>query len=838
MRPLGRSVLNTASGLATVLVALQSTQAAAGKEDPFALPGKDYLVDRQDPSDLELQLPKKNTQKSQAAGDYVFFADVEINGSKTQGIAKISRVGGELAIDSAFAFNNDLIDEIVPLEFVLLSSIDGIAYKFDQQFFRLTITKDLISTGRNLVDLQHRSRRLSETSGAIPALIVDYDLTVQADRDDVRALGLVSARIVHGENLFESSFTFNAAPGRARQEMTRLDSNFTKLMPESTSSITLGDFVSQTPVGSRAVRMGGLRYGTDFSVRPDLITQPLPDFVGTVAVPTGIDVLVNDRRIASDEVSPGEFTVRSIPVPFGRSEVGVIVRDALNRETLRTVPFYSSRSLLAPGLFEGAINVGAVRRRYGLVSNDYRNFAVSGMARRGMSRRFTLTVLGEATGKLANVGLGADVVLADAAIVNATVRRSIAEDGFGTRRSGTYASIGIESAGPVVSASVEARRVSQHYSDIASVSGDLPPPSLLAANLSFDLAEHGSLQLSAIRQSRPGRPLISQDGEKVRVLSASYRKTLGRDVFLSADLSNRSRFGRSEWLVLLGINVSLGNRTSAQASLTASRGSRSFQGGISRPDVIPGDTGYSTYLGLGAVDRIAASISRREEWGRLEAQAEHVGGSSALRVNARGSLVLAESKVFAVGSESKTFILVDSNGIGGLEIERDNRPAGTTSEDGKLLIGQAPAFAPIKIGLNTEQIPIDVIADNTAEYVSAAPRSVSRVQMKVARYAPVLLRLFDHKGHTFETGTRLIAMPSRTEYVVGFDSQIEINGAIEDTILSVTRANGSICHADLSEIEFEFVSSGRIPSLRCFMESRAFTLSRKAVAETRAVEAE
>ncbi len=46
-----------------------------------------------------------------------------------------------------------------------------------------------------------------------------------------------------------------------------------------------GDVISDALSWSSSVRMGGISYGRDFSLRPDHRTWPLPEFSGEAAVP-------------------------------------------------------------------------------------------------------------------------------------------------------------------------------------------------------------------------------------------------------------------------------------------------------------------------------------------------------------------------------------------------------------------------------------------------------------------------------------------------------------------------------------------------------------------------
>ncbi|NNC59237.1 MAG: fimbrial biogenesis outer membrane usher protein, partial [Erythrobacter sp.] len=586
---------------------------------------------------------------------------------------------------------------------------------------------------------------------------------------------------------------------------------------------TVGDFITQTPAGSRAVRMLGLRFGTDFSLRPDLVTQPLPDFVDSVAVPTGLDVLVNDRRVANVDIQPGEFTVRNIPVPVGRSEVGLVVRDALGREVVRTIQFYGSRDLLAPGLSEGAFNIGAIRRRYGLVSNDYGPVAISAMLRKGFSPHFTATVMGEATETVMNFGAAGDAVIGNLGILSATLRASRADLHDSDTLSGAMIKVGFQSVGPDVSYSIEYRDVTAHYADVASANGDAQPPSLLAANISFDLKEFGRLRFAAVEQKQREAGEFAGPRRTTRLVSANYRRELHRKVDLSLDASyRRDGFGRSGFTILAGLSISLGGSRFGQVSYSRGQDEDYVQAGLYAPETGPGETGYSVTAGTGTVDRLAMSVSHQEQWTRLEAQGEVVGGSAAARVGMRGSVIAADGQIFASRGMGDTYILVDSGGIEDIEIERENRVAGRTGSGGRLLIDEVPGYNTIKVGINPAELPPDVIASSVEEYVAAAPRSVSRVRLGLTHHVPEIMRLSDPQRGLFPAGTQVVAMPSGTEYLVGYDGELEINLALRDTELEIREPSGSICRADL--VDRDVKEGSAVPELRCYMRSRTYVV--------------
>lgn len=79
----------------------------------------------------------------------------------------------------------------------------------------------------------------------------------------------------------------------------------------------------------------------DFSMRPDVVTTPLPAFYGEVTAPTTLDLFINGFKTDSMNVGPGPFIINDIPMLSGAGEATVIATDAQGKQTVMTSPFFS-----------------------------------------------------------------------------------------------------------------------------------------------------------------------------------------------------------------------------------------------------------------------------------------------------------------------------------------------------------------------------------------------------------------------------------------------------------------------------------------------------------------
>ena len=153
----------------------------------------------------------------------------------------------------------------------------------------------------------------------------------------------------------------------------RLDSAYTFADVNSLRRYSLGDFINGGLSWTRPIHLEGAQIRSDFSMRPDLVTFPLPTVAGSTAVPSSVSVLADGNLIVENQVGAGPFEVPQLPVVSGAGTISMTVTNALGQQVTLTQPFYASSSLLDSGLQTYAVQTGLVRRNWGTISDDYRN---------------------------------------------------------------------------------------------------------------------------------------------------------------------------------------------------------------------------------------------------------------------------------------------------------------------------------------------------------------------------------------------------------------------------------------------------------------------------------
>lgn len=765
---------------AVSVIALLHADAAFAADDPFEL--------KSDPRD-------RPAQSGPLPGERL-MVEVLINGvAKTRLVELIFETDG-LYITTDQAAYLDLPLPRGATGRIALSSISGIRFTYDARRVRLDIEKLRAADGPNLVDMK-RSNRQGDGGLPLTALVIDYNGIARVDDRGFAASMLTNMRLSRENLSLESGWQVNTRPGTGIGHVTRLDTSLTVIDDKRGLKAVLGDFVAPGSL-NRAVRMAGFQIGTDFSTRPDLITYPLPELGGSVGLPSGLDILVNDRRISSAPVQAGEYAIRNVPVPIGRNSVGVVIKNALGVEEVRSVQFYTSASMLAPGLSQTQFSLGFIRRRYGFASNDYGKLAFSGRYRRGLSERLTGEASVEVARHFYNLGVNAVVSLGDVAAVKAGISRSSLSPTGVKPRQGTMLTFGVESLGSPVSATIEARHASAGYDDLASASGDPSPFSRISASLNFDLRKFGQLQVSGIRQYRNRFDLVGNRyrSDRSNFVGVSYRTTLAKRVDIYADFAvDPAR--RNSASVLLGLSLRFGSRTMIQSSAVRQNGQIDAQFGAYRPDVLPGDIGYQVSGGTGAVDRLSGGLSYRGTWGRVEARAESVGANRVASIGAQGAFVIAKGAVIAANRIGEAFALVRTGGIGNIHVLRDNRLVGVSNKAGLLLVTDIPAFVPVKISVGAESVPVGAVVRKESGLVKAGARSGRLIELPVEAVVPATIQIIDFDKQPLRPGTMITALPSKSEVLVGFDGIVEFNQSLGDVEFEYRDAQGSRCFAEI-----------------------------------------
>lgn len=386
--------------------------------------------------------------------DQNLLLEVIVNGYPTGKIGRFVQRDGELLARPAelreLGFRVSRPPPDHDSDLVPLSALSGLIFRYDGPTQTLYVTGGadrLLPQLLQVAGAQGSSLPVESGIGAV----LDYDVIGTALAAQNSGSGLFDLRFFSPLGVASSGLlTFAGAnlTSPTPSSAIRLDSAYVYSDPVSLRRYRLGDYINGGLGWTRPVRLGGVQIQSDFSMRPDLITFPLPVVSGAVAVPSTVDLLVNGTALMSRPVQPGTFEIPQLPVITGAGSVTMTVTNALGQPVTTTLPFYASSNMLATGLQTYSAEIGAVRRNWGLVSDDYGPLAGSATWRRGLSPWLTVEAHSEGTSGLASAGAGIVVNADNLGVLNAAAAGSAlgqpgAQFTLGAQRIGTVTSFGV-----------------------------------------------------------------------------------------------------------------------------------------------------------------------------------------------------------------------------------------------------------------------------------------------------------------------------------------------------------------------------------------------------------
>lgn len=753
------------------------------------------------------------------AGEFPFNAprdlqlEVFINGTSTELIASfrqspdgtLSVVSNELrsvGIEPAGA-------EADQNGWISVRDIPGVSYEFDEAAQAIRFSVPFSARSTRIIDAQTASpeRSSKEEASSDFGGLVNYTLFASTGGSGFSDLGgfegasgWFEGRVFGHFGTLTSSHIANTSSG-GRYGSTRLDTTWSYSQPGWLTTFRAGDLITGGLSWSRPTRLGGLQIQRNFGLRPDLVTMPLPDLSGSAAVPSTVDVYVNNARRFSQDVQTGPFQITNLPVVTGAGTARVVVRDALGRETISETPFFASSNLLAAGLWDYSAEVGFARRFYGVESFDYdERLMASATLRRGISDGLTLEGHAEGGDGLINGGGGAVFGLGPYGVGSLAASAST----YGGQAGFQFAaSADLELHGLHFFARTQ--RTFGDYNDIAGVTASwssplLPGDGLISAappRAIDQIAVSVPLKFDPARFNLSLTQLETIGGDKSQILGASlYRPVDKGSVYVTAfaDLKNRGSSG-----VFMGISVPLGpDIYSATGVSSDSSGTFVTTDIIKSERAEIGSVGWRIRDTEGARTNRAASISYRAGAARLQADVEQYDDLFRSSLQADGAIVFAGRDVFLSNRINDAFTVVDA-GAPDVAVQYENRPVGRTNSRGKLLLPDLRSYEQNQVSIDPTNLPVDATVSGTRAVTVPAERGGTVVKFDVRTDAQgALVTLRDEDGAFVETGATGLVDGSEQEFVVGYDGQAYITGLAPQSRLTIDQPNRKGCVAEFA----------------------------------------
>lgn len=665
--------------------------------------------------------------------------------------------------------------------YVPLGAIAGISFRIDEAAQQLVLTA--LPDAFETTSLSTQQSYLPPGE-AIATGFLNYDLSVEHGAGRDIAAGFVEIGMSDDSKLIYNSMTLgNALRGK---RAVRFDSYLVRDDPAHLRRLVIGDSLTRGSAWLSPVRYGGIRLGTEFALQPGLLTFPSPTFDGRAALPSNVEIFVNNVLNYQAQVREGPFTLDRLPTVNGAGAATLVVRDALGVERQVVSSFYISTRLLRPGLSDYSLEAGAERRNYGAASFDYARPFAAASIRHGATSWLTLETRGEAARDLRNAGVGLSAVLGTLGEVGAAFAGSQADSGWGH----IYRVHAARTA-PRWSIALSYQHQTIGFAQLGYRPNERRPITQVQASSGLSPGSgFGSLTASLTY-------LRTSDATRSRVQAMNYSRQFGDRMVFGAFLFRADSHGGADGAsarrrtITAGASLSLAFASRTTARLQADNQSRRAE--LRR--MLPSDTGFSydLLINQGDVDQQGAGVGYRGRAIEASASLARFNGATAARLLASGSLIVADGSILPTRRLANGFAIVEVPGAARVTVLQDNRPVAITNRHGFAIVSNLRPYEANRLGVVPGELSLDAtILKDTLTVVPRFQAGVrARFEIKGTHAGTVILTLPD--GMPIEPGTTIL-VTGREPSFAGFDGAIFLNALVEGMELVAQRPDGA-CRA-------------------------------------------
>ncbi len=742
--------------------------------------------------------------------------ELTINGQKLPGIAQAERQRDGRVLLAASAWTEARLappgQELTLSDGTpghALEQVAGLTYRIDRATLGLELNAPASAfIGSTLGPQGPAAAPLTQQATGV---MLNYDLSLArgATGGDVTAGALLEAVAFSRWGSFVASGVM--ADDGNKRSFSRLDTYWRYDMPDRMETIVIGDTVSSGGAWSRPVRFAGLRWGRDFSMQPGFLTMPQLTLAGQAALPSTVEVLVNNARRISQPVAPGPFDLPNVPVNTGAGEVNLVVRDLLGRETMVKQSYYASPRLLAPDLQDFSVEAGRLRTGYGK-DTEYGAAFASGTLRRGLTPALTGEARVEVQPGRRAVGAELSGLVGTLGVARAAVAAS-SDDLQGHSENGAMVQLGFERTTPKSGMAIQYEYATRGFAPFGE---SISPAAAAYRARSRLLANAGGVLWGPVTG---GLSLVKQEqwnGERVTSLGLFLGAPVGGRASLGVSVNKRLD-GDGAWSAGINLSVPLENGVFTAVRVDRNTDGRMVGNASAAMNAPPGPGfGWRAEASTEPSQRARAGIQVNTDHAELAADVvADARGQVAMRAGARGTIGLLGSVPFAarpVGEGSVA--LVEVEGMAGVPVKRSNQVVATTDARGIAVVTGLLPWQKNQLEIDAESIPMDAELGDTTKQVVPPARSGVAVKFSVNRARQALVVLVQADGKPVPEGAR-VELDGGARFAVGRRGEVWLTDLAAERQGLRVQWDAGACKLELAIPVMEDGLPGRIGPVTC-----------------------
>lgn len=486
-------------------------------------------------------------------------------------------------------------------------------------------------------------------------------------------------------------------------------------MPEQGWTLTLGGFAVTGNTAASGLPMLGLRWASQRSLQPERQWLQKPVATGVADANLLAELVVDGKARRTAEVPYGPFQIEADVLRAGAGQMQLVTSDSGGRRQVRNIDYYVAPQLLPPGSAEHALEIGAVGDDIGRPGLRGPIMA-AGRYRLGLDKDTTVEGHGLLAKRTHILGIGVDRGLGLAGVLRAGL--TLVDRGGGLR--------------PRLQLAHE--YLSERWSSMLNVeAGPAERPVPLAQNGQRDtwqrllvdrrrvgaalnwspthdyqaaVALNERVDVAGARQRSAALNLTWQGPSRLRVvagLQAMHNRPAGAT-------QTSAKWAHQATLTLV-LPLSGGEVFAASARVGNGRPAAqwTYQ---SAPSPVHAKDGEATpnYRLYGESSRQAwagATAWQDTRYGQWQVDARSGPGASHVQGRFSGSVGWLGGSAFVGPRVDDSFVVVDTDGHAGVPVYLENRPAGVTGRDGRLVVTGARGWQANRVSVDGSGLPIE-----------------------------------------------------------------------------------------------------------------------------------
>ena len=767
------------------------------------------IVPPEEKTEIEKQELRLNSNKKCSdSNTEILIVDFILNSQIYAEPVVVHRIlGGGIAIDVDIwnQFNLIPLDEKILLSDCtygyLLPQREGFSYKFNSALQTLEIVASADAFQGVIFGIPVRKYKPIESS---PGFFMNYNISGTETKNSNSSVGGIlgfvgfnkTGSVTHEQSLLNESSSNKSIRG---------NTFFKKDFPDAMESFVVGDTLSSDGDWSRPARYLGVRWSRDFLTQPGYVTYPSPSLKGSAALPSVVDVYINNQKQFQQTLTPGPFDYRNVPLTTGAGEVNLVVKDLLGRETVITKSFYTQNSMLKEGLSDFSVESGLFRNNYGTLSNDYSSPFVAGTYRQGLTDDITAQSRLEAGAD--RQAIGADVTSVIGTLGSIHLATAVSKDS--EKDTGTLYNVGLERRTPQYLIGAQYKSYSKDYTPFAYSSLETRPKNIFNAAVTVPIYKDVATSLSYIEQT-------SYDTTAFRNVSLTTGITLPLNISMSV-IANKSLSTDKAWFAGLNFNIPLGKDYSSYLNSNR-QNNGDIINTVNLTKNIPAGEGIGWGLNLSddVTQQTRANIIVNTGSAQFSSEINQGQNSNAIRLGANGSLGYAEGLTFAtrnIGDDSIAIVKVGD--LKGIPIYNQNQIMTHTNDQGLAFVKIRP-YEKAKISIDPNTLPLDVDLNETKREPVPYAKSSVLVDFSIVRLKHVLITILQADGSFVPAGAKVAVKGQEEVFYVGRRGEVYISNLEDVSHLTITwKEHSCEFNVEYKSAEVSDSDEKRIGPLKC-----------------------